>query len=53
MLVGSGVLVSPVTQWDGVLVGNGQPGPVTRALRAAIDKDMSSDAVKRIAIPTK
>mmetsp|Transcript_9791 Transcript_9791/g.32088 ORF Transcript_9791/g.32088 Transcript_9791/m.32088 type:complete len:341 (+) Transcript_9791:556-1578(+) len=35
-----GSFVSPVTQWDGEQVGNGEVGPVTRAVARAIDEDM-------------
>eukprot|EP00249_Psilotum_nudum_P016593 c25898_g1_i3 orf=95-1102(-) len=40
MLVGSGVLIRPVINWDNMPIGNGQPGPVTLALINLIVDDM-------------
>lgn len=42
MLIGSGVLVRPVMQWDNQVIGDGKEGPITRALLALILEDMKS-----------
>ncbi|OWM86616.1 hypothetical protein CDL15_Pgr015651 [Punica granatum] len=42
MLIGSGVLIRPVVQWDNQLIGDGKEGPVARALHDAIVEDMKS-----------
>lgn len=40
MVLGSGTMVMPVVEWDGVAIAGGRPGPVALALRAAIASDM-------------
>jgi 4-amino-4-deoxychorismate lyase len=46
MLLGSSVKVVSVVQWDDRVIGDGKPGPVARALRELLEKDMrSSDRV--------
>lgn len=42
MLIGSGVLVRPVLQWDEHVIGDGKEGPVTLALLNLILDDMKS-----------
>ncbi|XAR69305.1 Aminodeoxychorismate lyase [Bertholletia excelsa] len=42
MLIGSGILVRAVLQWDEQIIGNGQEGPVTKALLDLIVEDMKS-----------
>ncbi|XP_047322464.1 D-amino-acid transaminase, chloroplastic [Impatiens glandulifera] len=42
MLIGSGVLVRPVLQWDDQLIGNGKEGLVSEALLNLILEDMKS-----------
>ncbi|KAK4853088.1 hypothetical protein QYF36_003618 [Acer negundo] len=42
MLIGSGVLVRSVVQWDEQVIGNGNEGPVTQALLDLILEDMKS-----------
>ncbi|CAI9759648.1 unnamed protein product [Fraxinus pennsylvanica] len=42
MLIGSGVLVRPVVQWDDKVIGSGKEGPVTRDLLNLILEDMKS-----------
>ncbi|XP_052183351.1 D-amino-acid transaminase, chloroplastic [Diospyros lotus] len=42
MLIGSGVLVRSVLQWDAQIIGDGREGPVTRALLNLILEDMKS-----------
>jgi hypothetical protein len=38
--IGSGVLVTPILEWDGKPVGNGEAGPVGLRLRQAVEHDM-------------
>ncbi|XP_055834556.1 D-amino-acid transaminase, chloroplastic isoform X3 [Solanum dulcamara] len=42
MLIGSGVLVRSVVQWDEEVIGNGREGPVTQALLNLLLEDMKS-----------
>lgn len=42
MLIGSGVQVRPVIQWDNQVIGNGKEGPVAQALLNLIFEDMKS-----------
>ncbi|CAH8386355.1 unnamed protein product [Eruca vesicaria subsp. sativa] len=42
MLLGSGVLVKPVIQWDEELIADGKEGPITNALLDLLLEDMSS-----------
>lgn len=42
MLLGSGVLVRPVVQWDEQVIGNGKEGPIAQALLDLILEDMKS-----------
>ncbi|KAK7384918.1 hypothetical protein VNO78_30621 [Psophocarpus tetragonolobus] len=42
MLLGSGVLVCPVVQWDSQVIGDGKEGPITHALLNLIVEDMKS-----------
>ncbi|XP_057957371.1 D-amino-acid transaminase, chloroplastic-like [Malania oleifera] len=42
MLIGSGVLVCPVLQWDEQIIGDGKEGPVALALLNLIVEDMQS-----------
>ncbi|KAJ8552137.1 hypothetical protein K7X08_028580 [Anisodus acutangulus] len=42
MLIGSGVLVRSVVQWDEEIIGNGREGPVTQALLNLLLEDMKS-----------
>ncbi|XP_021721507.1 LOW QUALITY PROTEIN: D-amino-acid transaminase, chloroplastic-like [Chenopodium quinoa] len=42
MLFGSGVLVRPIVQWDDQVIGNGNEGPVARALLELLLEDMKS-----------
>lgn len=52
MLIGSGVLVLSVVQWDEQIIGDGKEGPVSRALLNLIVDDMKSgpDTV-RVPVP--
>jgi 4-amino-4-deoxychorismate lyase len=40
LLIGSSVKVAPIVQWDGQPIGDGRPGPVTKALLQLIEEDM-------------
>lgn len=52
MLIGSGVLVTPVVQWDEQIIGDGSEGPVTKALLDLIIEDMKSGPPSvRVPIP--
>lgn len=42
MLIGSGVLVRPVVQWDDQIIGDGKEGPVALSLLNLIFEDMKS-----------
>ncbi|KAK4358434.1 hypothetical protein RND71_020663 [Anisodus tanguticus] len=42
MLIGSGVLVRSVVQWDEEIIGNGRESPVTQALLNLLLEDMKS-----------
>ncbi|XP_059658014.1 D-amino-acid transaminase, chloroplastic-like [Cornus florida] len=52
MLIGSGVLVHSVVQWDEQVIGDGKEGPVTQALLNLIVEDMKSGPpTVRIPVP--
>uniref|UniRef100_A0A7C8Z8V8 Aminodeoxychorismate lyase n=1 Tax=Opuntia streptacantha TaxID=393608 RepID=A0A7C8Z8V8_OPUST len=52
MLVGSGVLVRPVIQWDDQVIGDGKEGPVAQALLNLILNDMKSGPLTvRVPVP--
>lgn len=40
MLIGSGIAVAPVVEWDGQKIGDGKPGKVSAALSALLKDDM-------------
>ncbi|GJM90838.1 hypothetical protein PR202_ga07156 [Eleusine coracana subsp. coracana] len=42
MLIGSGILVKPVVQWDDQIIGSGKEGQIARALYDLILEDMKS-----------
>ena len=42
LLLGSSIKVAPVVQWDDKIIGDGKPGPVSRALLELLEKDMRS-----------
>ena len=42
LLIGSSVRVAPIVAWDGEPIGDGRPGPVSRALLELVDEDMRS-----------
>ncbi len=39
-LIGSSIKVAPVVEWDGRPIGDGTPGPASRALLALLEQDM-------------
>jgi len=51
LLIGSSVQVAPITQWDGQPVGHGKPGPIAKALRQLIEKDMREGKDQLIPVP--
>lgn len=52
MLLGSGVLVRPVVQWDEQVIGDGKEGPVAEALLNLILEDMrSGPPAVRVPVP--
>lgn len=52
MLLGSGVRVRPVLQWDEQVIGDGKEGPVARALLNLLVEDMKSGPPSvRVPIP--
>jgi 4-amino-4-deoxychorismate lyase len=40
VLLGSSIKVAPIIQWDAQVVGDGKPGPVSKALLRLLDEDM-------------
>ncbi len=42
LLIGSSVKVAPIVQWDAHTIGDGKPGPVSKALLRLLDEDMRS-----------
>lgn len=42
MLIGSGILVKPVVQWDDQIIGSGKEGPIAQMLFNLILEDMRS-----------
>jgi 4-amino-4-deoxychorismate lyase len=51
LLIGSSVKVAPIVEWDGKPIGDGQPGPVARALRDLLTEDMRSGRDRLIEVP--
>lgn len=52
MLIGSGVLVCPVLQWDEQIIGDGKEGPLVQALFDLLIEDMKSGPpTVRIPVP--
>jgi 4-amino-4-deoxychorismate lyase len=42
LLLGSSIKVAPIVEWDRQPVGNGKPGPASKALLALLEEDMRS-----------
>ncbi|HSF06977.1 MAG TPA: aminotransferase class IV [Methylomirabilota bacterium] len=51
MLIGSSIEVAPIVEWDRKPIGDGKPGPVTRALRELLKEDMRSGRERLIDVP--
>jgi len=51
LLIGSSVKVAPIVEWDGKPIGDGKPGPISKALRELLDQDMRSGPGRLIDIP--
>ncbi|XP_010483335.1 PREDICTED: D-amino-acid transaminase, chloroplastic-like [Camelina sativa] len=52
MLIGSGVLINPVIQWDEEFIGDGKEGPIAKALLDLLLEDMSSGPSSvRVCVP--
>jgi 4-amino-4-deoxychorismate lyase len=51
LLVGSSVKVAPIVEWDGKAIGSGRPGPMARALRELLERDMREAKDRLIDIP--
>jgi branched-subunit amino acid aminotransferase/4-amino-4-deoxychorismate lyase len=51
MLIGSSIKVAPVVQWDGQLIGNGKPGPITKKLLESWEEDTRSAADQLVPVP--
>jgi 4-amino-4-deoxychorismate lyase len=42
LLIGSSVKVAGIVQWDEHTIGDGKPGPISRALMELLEEDMRS-----------
>jgi branched-subunit amino acid aminotransferase/4-amino-4-deoxychorismate lyase len=42
LLIGSSVKVAGIVQWDDHTIGDGKPGPISRALMELLEEDMRS-----------
>jgi len=42
LLLGSSIKVAPVVQWDDQMIGDGKPGPVSKAMLQLLEQDMRS-----------
>ena len=51
LLVGSSVKVAPIVEWDGKPIADGTPGPMARALRDLLERDMREAHDRLIDIP--
>ena len=51
LLVGSSVKVASIVEWDGKPIGSGRPGPMARALRELLERDMREAKDRLIDIP--
>ena len=51
LLVGSSVKVAPIVEWDGKPIADGTPGPMARALRDLLERDMREARDRLIDIP--
>jgi 4-amino-4-deoxychorismate lyase len=51
MLIGSSIEVAPIVEWDRKPIGDGKPGPVSKALRDLLKEDMRSGRGRLIEVP--
>ncbi len=51
LLLGSSIKVAPVVAWDGQPIGDGKPGPVSKALLELLEQDMRSARERLIEVP--
>jgi 4-amino-4-deoxychorismate lyase len=42
VLIGSSIKVAPIVQWDAEKIGDGRPGPISKALLRLLEEDMRS-----------
>jgi len=51
LLIGSSVKVAPIVEWDRKPIGDGRPGPLSRALRELLERDMHEGTDRLIDVP--
>ncbi|HKQ66655.1 MAG TPA: hypothetical protein VJZ73_16710, partial [Methylomirabilota bacterium] len=51
LLIGSSVKVAPIVEWDRKPIGDGKPGPLSRALREMLQEDMRAGRGVLIDVP--
>jgi 4-amino-4-deoxychorismate lyase len=51
LLLGSSIRVAPVVAWDHQPIGDGKPGPVSKALLELLDQDMRTGRDRLIDVP--
>jgi 4-amino-4-deoxychorismate lyase len=51
LLLGSSIKVAPVVAWDNQAIGDGKPGPVSRALLELLEQDMRTAGERLLDVP--
>lgn len=51
LLIGSSIKVAPIVEWDRKPIGDGRPGPMARALRDLLERDMREAKDRLLDIP--
>jgi 4-amino-4-deoxychorismate lyase len=51
MLIGSSIKVAPVVEWDGLKIGDGKPGPITKKLLEMWNEDTTSAQDQLVPVP--
>ncbi len=51
LLIGSSIKVAAIVEWDGRPIGDGRPGPMARALRELLERDMREAKDRLIDVP--
>jgi 4-amino-4-deoxychorismate lyase len=51
LLIGSSVKVAPIVEWDSKPIGDGRPGPVAKALRELLTRDMREGKDRLLDVP--